>query len=308
MDKKDFGHLVAILRKECRNEFDETMSQYDLAQTAQIPLITLQKIEQGRQANIKSDMLLHLAEALNLSSRARQVFFLASLGMQDSIFAKQIITPQKVLDELTQALSQLQTPAFISDGFGDIIATNLGFPTIFNMDMAQFHAPLLLSQHNINRLWFSPEFESQRTMMGESQFDFARQSIMLFKLWSLKYRTHWYFQRLLPELNRYPVFREHWQSPLFHDEDIIIQHIYITLKHPKLGLLKFLLGPRQALTKHGDLNLFSFQPLDVQTAETCLCLAQKIGTEVIRIAPWPKPATPCGWINNFQLDNVPAAY
>ena len=165
MDKKDFGHLVAILRKECRNEFDETMSQYDLAQIAKIPLITLQKIEQGRQANIKSDTLLHLAEALNLSSRARQILFLASLGIKDSAFTKQMITPQEALDELTQTLSQLQTPAFISDGFGDIIVTNLGFPAIIDMDIAQFHAPLLLSQHNINRVHLC-NCELKRAMLG----------------------------------------------------------------------------------------------------------------------------------------------
>ena len=55
MDKKNFGQLVAILRKESRNEFDEPMTQYDLAELARIPLITLQKIEQGRQVNIKPD-------------------------------------------------------------------------------------------------------------------------------------------------------------------------------------------------------------------------------------------------------------
>lgn len=294
MDRIDFGHLVAILRKECRNEFDETMSQYDLAQIAKIPLITLQKIEQGRQANLKPEILLSLAEALNLSSRARQAFFLSSLGIQDSTCTKQMTAPQEVLAELTLTLSQLQTPAFISDGFGDLLVANPDFLFILNIDAAQLHAPLLLSQYNINRLWFSPEFENLRAMMGETQFDFARQSIMLFKLWSLKYRTHWYFQRLLPELNRYPVFREHWQSPLFHDEDIIIQHIHIQLKHPDFGLLKFLFGPRQALTIDGDLNLFSFQPLDAHSAEVCLALAKKCDNRTICIGSWPKPTTPSG--------------
>ena len=297
MDRNDFGHLVAILRRECRNEFDETMSQYDLAQIARIPLITVQKIEQGRQANVKPETLLNLAEALNLSSRAKQVFFLSSLGIQDSTATKQMITPDEILSELTETLSQLQTPAFISDGFGDIIITKPDFLAILNIDIAQLHAPLMLSRHNINRLWFSDGFENLRTMMGETQFDFARRSIMLFKLWSLKYRTHWYFQRLLPELNHYPIFREHWQSPLFHDEDIIIQHIYITLKHPELGLLKFLFGPRQALTIHGDLNLFSFQPLDAHTAEACLELAQKLGNQTICVGSWPKPATPSGQVH-----------
>jgi len=128
LDKKDFGHLVSTLRKESRNEFDEPMTQYDLAELARIPLITLQKIEQGRQVNVKPDILLSLAEALHLNSRATQTFFLASLGIKDVQTIKQIASPQDVLADLTQTLSQLQTPAYIMDGFGDIVALNPGFP------------------------------------------------------------------------------------------------------------------------------------------------------------------------------------
>jgi len=68
--------------------------------------------------NIKPDMLTNLAEALHLNSRATQTFFLASLGIKDIQTIKQTSAPQDVLAELTQTLSQLQTPAYILDGFG----------------------------------------------------------------------------------------------------------------------------------------------------------------------------------------------
>jgi hypothetical protein len=122
---------------------------------------------------------------------------------------------------------------------------------------------------------------------------------MLFKLWTLKVRNHWYFQRLLPELNRYQGFREHWQSPPFHNEDIFIQYNHVTLKHPELGLLKFLSTPTQAVTTQGDLYLFSFQPLDAHTAEVCIQLARKLGSQSIRLAPWPKPPTPTGSLTSL---------
>jgi transcriptional regulator with XRE-family HTH domain len=292
MDKKDFGRLVATLRKESRNEFDEPMTQYDLAELARMPLITLQKIEQGKQENIKPETLLKLVNALNLSSRARQVFFLASLGIKDSETLKPTATPQVVLAELTRTLSQLQAPAFILDGFGDIVAINLSGPAIYDLEVSQLSAPHMLSQHNFNRLLFSPEFEQQRTMMGETEFDFSRRIVLLFKLWTLKYRNHWYFQRLLPELNRYRSFCEHWQSPPFHNEDIFVQYSFITLKHPNFGLLKFLSSPTQAVTTQGDLYLFCFQPLDEHTSEVCAQLARKLGTQAIRVAPWPKPPSP----------------
>jgi len=43
LNKKDFGQLVATLRRESRNEFDEPMTQYDLAELARIPLITCKR-------------------------------------------------------------------------------------------------------------------------------------------------------------------------------------------------------------------------------------------------------------------------
>ncbi|MGA2489732.1 MAG: helix-turn-helix domain-containing protein [Anaerolineales bacterium] len=300
MDKENFGHLVATLRKESRNEFDEPLTQYDLAELARIPLITLQKIEQGRQANIKPEMLLNLSEALHLNSRATQFFFLASLGIKDVQTIRPIASPQHVLEELTQILSQLQTPAFVLDGFSDIVVMNNSSLTVFTLEISQLHAPHLLSQYNLNRFLFSPEFENLHTvMMGDPQSAAARRTVMLYKLWTLKYRHHWYFERLLPELNHYQVFREYWQSPSLHDEDIYIEYNHITLKHPGLGLLRFLACPTHAITTAGDLNLFGLQPLDAHTAEACLLLARKNGTQLIPLAPWPKPPAPTGVHNSF---------
>jgi hypothetical protein len=254
----------------------------------------LQKIEQGRQMNIKPDMLTNLAEALHLNSRAAQTFFLASLGIKDIKTIKQTVAPQDVLAELTQTLSQLQTPAYILDGFGDILAINPCCLAVFNLETSHLHAPQLLTQHNINRFIFSPEFDNLHTLIGEAQSASARRTVMLYKLWTLKVRNHWYFQRLLPELNRYPAFREHWQSPSFHNEDIYIQYNPLTLKHPELGLLKLLACPTHAITIQGDLYLFSLQPLDMPTSEACLQLTRNLGTQPIRVASWPKPPTPTG--------------
>ena len=299
MDKKDFGRLVATLRKESRNEFDEILTQYDLAELACMPLITLQKIEQGRQANVKPDMLLNLAGALHLGSRATQFFFLASLGIKDIQSIRSIADPQTVLDELTRTLVQLQTPAFILDGFGDIVAMNPSCLAAFNLEMAQLHAPQLLSQHNLNRFLFSPEFDNLHSiMMDDIRTVAARRTVMLYKLWTLKYRNHWYFQRLLPELNRYQIFREYWQAPSLHDEDIYVEYNQISLRHPTLGLLNFLASPTHAITTQGDLNLFALQALDGHTAEVCLQLTREVGTEPIPLASWPKPATPNGQLED----------
>ncbi len=299
MDKKDFGLLLATLRKEVRNEFNEIMTQNDLADLAKIPLITLQKIEQGRQANIKSDVLLNLSNALNLPTNARQIFFLASLGIKDSEHIKQDTSHESVLAELVKTLSELQNPAIIIDGFGDILYTNSSFLEVHTFKLSQFDSPHLQSKHNINRLLFAPEFVSNQRVPGETFNYFSRQSILNFKIMTLKYRNHWYLQKLLPELNRYPFFRENWQSPTFHNEDIFIQYVRSTLTNSEFGQLKFLSSLLPATTSQGDLYLNSFQPLDMHTEQVCAQLAQKEELNPIRVSNWPKPPMP-----SSQLDKT----
>jgi len=297
LDKKDFGQLVATLRKEFRNEFDEPMTQNDLAELARIPLITLQKIEQGRQANIKSGNLLNLAEALHLNSYSAQTFFLSSLGIDSFQSVKPPTPPQSVLAELIQVLSSLQNPAFILDDFGDIIALNQILTAVYNVQLSQLHAPHLLSQYNFNRFYFSPEFEGLQKMLGMSQSEYLHRTVTLYKRRTLKIRNHWYFKQLLPELNRYPVFREYWQSQYFLDEDIYSHYKILPLNHPILGQLKFLSSPNQATTTAGDLYLYCLQPLDAHTAQVCLQLYSKYDPHPIHLASWPKPLTPASMPN-----------
>ena len=294
MENKDFGQLVAIFRKESLNEFDNPMTQNDLADLARIPLITLQKIEQGRQVNIKADLLINLAEALNLNSQIAQTFFLSSLGIKANKMSTPSTTPQAVLDDLTQVLSNLQNPAFIIDSFGDILVINQSLMTVYNLEASQLHAPHLLSQYNINRLYFSPELEGIRKMMGNIQFDYLHRAILLFKWLTLKVRNHWFFLQLLPELNRFPIFRDHWQSHFSNEEDLFAQYKILSLNHPSLGQITFLSTPNHAITTEGDLSLFSFQPMDTHTAEVCCQLARKYDSQLIQLGSWPKPPIPAG--------------
>lgn len=288
MNKKEFGNLVAGLRKEQRNDFDEVMTQYDLSERARMPLVTLQKVEQGRQVNLKPDMLLNLARALNLSGRGREAFLLSATGIAESEIGAATVTPAAILSEISGGLAQLQTPGFVTDCFGDVLFANPALLAVYNATPEKLLAPHLLTQFNIIRILMAPEFEEQRRMMGETAHTFIRRTVLLYKAMTIKYRTNWYFQLILPELNRLPLFREHWQSPVFHDENVFINYNTIHLNHPLFGKLKFLSGPLQGITPHGDINLYSFQPLDAHTVSACAGIVQKVGTTSIPLATWPK--------------------
>ena len=292
MDKKEFGRLVATLRKEIRNEFDEILTQYDLAELALIPLVSLQKIEQGRSVNLTPETLLNLANALQLPTRARQVFFLASLGLPDNAFIKQPSSSQSMLKELTDILSKLQTPAFIADAFGDVIVSSPSILALYDIKIDEIGGADLISRINLYRFLFAPEFARQRAMLGESTHNFLHRMVLIFKMISLKYRNHWYFDMLLPELNRFPLFREHWQSPFYHDDDILNILIPLTVTHPNLGNLNFLSSPQVTISGYGDLYLYNFLPMDTKTAAICQQIVKLVGTQPYQNSVWPKPHSP----------------
>ena len=288
MDKKAFGFLVATLRKEMRNEFDGILSQYDLAELAQMPKVALQKIEQGRYGNLSPATVMNLASALHLPTRARQIFFLASLGLPDGAFMKQPLSAPALLAKLSGLLAQYQSPVMIADAFGDVIISTPAWLEVFDLNPEEIRAPQLLSQHNLYRYLFAPEFSRQRAMLGESQHDFLHRMVLIFKMISLKYRAHWWFIQLLPELNRSPLFQEHWQSPFYQDDDIINTLIPFSLKHPRLGQLKLLVSPQVTLSGYGDLYLYNFQPLDERTGEACAQLIRQFGNRPFQNLAWPK--------------------
>jgi transcriptional regulator with XRE-family HTH domain len=289
MSKSDFGKIVAMLRKERRNEFDETMTQYDLAEQANMPLITLQKIEQGRQANLKPEMVVSLASALDLSSFSRLAFFQASLGLGEKDILNARIPLADILEEVSGMLAHLQTPGFISNCFGDLLLVNPSFLQILSIQPQELNRGDLLCKYNIHRIYYSPEFEDLHQRMGDSYPVFARRRILLLKAMTLRHRNHPYFLKIIPELNRYPKFREHWQSSSFHNEDIFMLSNQFHLIHPQMGLLKFVSFPIQVLSEETDLYLFSYQALDQRTARVCTRLAEELGTQPIRLNPWLVP-------------------
>lgn len=292
MSKADFGRIVHTLRRESHNEFDETMTQNDLADLAMIPLITLQKIEQGRQINLKPEIILNLANALNLCSFSRQAFFLASLGFEEKDLISGKIAQPVILEEIKNLLGHLQTPAFIANSFGDLILANPSFLFLLNIQKEKLLHSYLLCKNNIYRIFYSPEFEDLHKMMGDSYAAFARRCVLLFKAMTLKYRNHWYFQKILPELNHFPKFREQWQSSSFHNEDIFILSNLISITHPQLGPLKFISFPIQTITEDTDLFLTSYQPLDNRTIRVCAQITKEQGSQPIQLAPWLTPPLP----------------
>ena len=88
MDRKQFGKLVAALRKEQYDENGDRCTQSKLAEWAQTldattPLneVIIGKIERGERTILDEYTLLNLADALKLAVGERRVFFMLATGL-----------------------------------------------------------------------------------------------------------------------------------------------------------------------------------------------------------------------------------
>lgn len=288
MDERAFGVLVASLRKELRNEFDEVLTQYDLAERANISVIALQKIEQGRSGKLAPETVLNLGKALQLPSRARLSLFQAAMMLDPDLMMKVPVTPKKQLDNLLELLGGVQTPAFVMDPFGDLLACNPALIDLYMLADKDADHPEILSRYNLMRLVYAPEYDVQRAMLEERLQPFLHRLMLIYKTITLAYRHHPFFTHVLPELNRYPLFREQWQSPFYEGDDVVNYNLPFKINHPKYGKMDFIVTVAQTMTKFGELSFVNYIPLDAVTMDQCLKINAENGNEVFPLAEWPK--------------------
>ena len=102
MDRKEFGKLIAALRKEYFDEAGNRLTQAKLAELAQqrdplSPLneIIIGKIERGERAMLDDQTLISLADTLELTMGERQEFFWRQQGWITNKFMLPKRTPAK---------------------------------------------------------------------------------------------------------------------------------------------------------------------------------------------------------------------
>ena len=126
MPRLEFGSLVGLLR----SELGWTQSQ--LSENAEIDSATLSNIERGAKKHLDPELLLRLANALQLTSLERREFFLASCGLDQKDIVRQpsLATPsdtcnhKELLAKLGGLMAQMYAPAFLADVYGDVVAVN----------------------------------------------------------------------------------------------------------------------------------------------------------------------------------------
>src|SRR5260221_251507 len=83
MNRKEFGQLLATLRQ------DLDWTQFQLAEYSNIDEAVISQIERGVKKYFESELLISLANALQLTTLERRVFILATSGLDQRQLGRQ---------------------------------------------------------------------------------------------------------------------------------------------------------------------------------------------------------------------------
>ncbi|MGQ9528128.1 helix-turn-helix domain-containing protein [Chloroflexus sp.] len=170
MDRKTFGKLVRVLRKE------QDWTQHVLADLANLSCRTIEKIESGELKKLDYNILSRLADALELTTAERKKFFFAAIEIDNNEPIDAHGNRLVVRDHLISITRSVNIPAFVHDHFGDIIAANTAIITLLNVSQAMIddyaHMP---AGCNVMRLIFDPSLGYQR-LVGEWQWSSSARS------------------------------------------------------------------------------------------------------------------------------------
>jgi hypothetical protein len=300
MDRKEFGKLIAALRKEHFDEDGNRWTQAKLAEQAQrrnplSPLndIIIGKIERGERALLDDQTLVNLADTLELTMGERREFFLAATGLDnEQIYATDTEAGQ-ILASVLQMLADVQLPALLVDNYLDVIAANAILVKMY--DATQIDLRHRLDQPaglNLLSFIFSADFEPHRRQMTQSQWNnFAVGNVMYFRRVTLRARSTAHFARLFGQLRRNREFRWFWEQVFYEEKRYFVGGESFQLRAAEDSRFSFLTTPLVTLTPFGNLEIITHVPRNVETAAAFYQMAAESPARAFQYAPWPKAST-----------------
>lgn len=288
MQKDIFGKLVRTLRKEQRDVDGTQWTQQVLADKAGVDKRSLERIEQGLLRKIDPDIVLRLADALELTSMERKEFFFAAMWLDNSHLASPQSDPAEKLNMLQAMLTSIRLPAMIVDVYADVIAVNSGAIQLFELhdDLVNYPADAPAA-YNIMRVIFARD-SRYRTILREEWSRNALHNIRFFRGNTLRYRFHPYFKQTLAALWKHPTFRLYWERARVEDKDSSTDSLMYDYHHLSLGPIRYMANASYLVTRSGTLHWVIYVPLDERTTTVFQEMVERHGTDVIQLAAWPK--------------------
>jgi hypothetical protein len=297
MDHKEFGHLIAALRKEHFDEDGNRLTQAKLAEKAQQrdphgPLneIIIGKIERGERAMLDDQTLLSLADTLELTIGERREFFLAATGLDNEQIYPAPKPAEEILASVIQMLTDIQLPALLLDNYLDVIAVNASLVKLYDTNQIDLrHRMNQLAGFNLLSFIFSADFEPHRQLMSHHEWhNFAVGNVIYFRRVTLRYRMTGYFTTLLAQLRHNREFRWYWEQVFYEEKRYFVGGESFKLGTPGSNRFSFLTAPLVTLTPYGNLEIITHIPRNADTAAAFYQMASETPPNTYQLSSWPK--------------------
>lgn len=292
MNRKDFGELLSALRQ------DMGWTQFELAEYAGIDNAVVSQVERGVKKFFEPELLLCLANALQLTTLERREFFLSASGLDAREIVRQpakgtttdTFHPSKIIDNLIGILRELRVPAFVNDVYADVIAANTAVINFFNVPPVMLEsAGQIPAGYNAMRMTFNKDMVG-RTHVSDNWDAYAMTTMLSYRVSTLRYRAKPYFKYLIKAFRNpleYPLFDRFWKRVTSLEEDRIMNADLFSYRHETYGEIKYITSAITTTTSFGDLFLTSYLPRDNHTNEIFDTLMKNSGDTVVRLASWP---------------------
>lgn len=297
MNRKEFGKLIAALRKEHIDEDGNRLTQAKLAEKVlqrdpHTPLneVIIGKIERGERALLDEQTLLNLADTLELTMGERREFFLAATGLDNvQIYAGQI-SPEEILASTMQMLADIQLPALLVDNYLDVIAANSLLLQMYGTSQVDLYNRMgQPAGLNLLGFIFSSDFEPQRKFMTQRQWNkFAVGNVIYFRRVTLQYRMTAYFAGLFAQLRRSREFRWYWEQVFYEEKLHFVGGESFQMASPESGRFSYLTAPLVTLTPYGNLEIITHIPRNVETATAFHQMATAASIVAHQLSSWPE--------------------
>jgi len=298
MNRETFGKIVAAMRKG-RYSFEtgRNWSQQDLADNMGLTQRIISRIERGQQSKMNSDLLRDLANAFNLSSMERSEFFaIASEVNNDAIVRDDLCSGlnnglccREIFGKLWGILEGVQSPAFLTDSFGDVVGLNRCLMAFYGISMSDLQARKSSDQRlNYLEMMMVNDSISIRQVLGDKWRFFALDFMQQWRVMTLQHRHTPRYTELFAALSQTPDFRLMWVMDgdtvdALHDCSHLRSRKY---QHGLHGPVDYVVFTNSTLCAYGDLYLSVMVARDPVTSE----LFQKLSSHhkgLYALTPWP---------------------
>ena len=289
MKPKNFGKLIAHLRKEQHDECGQPYTQKRLAQEMGVSPAVISNMERGEKATLESDILPRLADALRMSRRERREFLLAAIRIDE----QEIMggNAQESLEKALDVLKNLALPAFLTDTYDNLLAVNHSILALFEYsDSLIQQANQHFAGYNVLRFVFSQDSPFSESILENKQ-PYLLQSISFFRAITLPWRATSYYARLMAAFAAAPDmqdFRATLARSANDEGDALFEDKLAVLQHARFGRLKFYSPPLAEIpSPAGNLHLVAYLPADAHTAQVFTGLTQQGDGQVTLLESFP---------------------